>query len=159
MLAQSIERAAKTGACTMIDNSLVISPLPAVLFHLKQGFWLYGWPLVIGFLTIAGYQVLGRVVMIGALKWPAVFCLASIISMLSLFGWVTMVRSIEMIPFYGFGVGFASALMSRIYAITVPIHPRLRIRTPRVIWRGDKDEIQQFQKALRARAGSGTEER
>lgn len=141
----------------MIDSSLAISPLPAVLFYLKQGFWLYAWPMLIGFLTILGYQCLGRVVMIGAMKWPLVFCLASLVSMLSLFGWVTMVRSIEMIPFYGCGVGLASAVMSRIYAITMPVHPRLRVRTVRIIWRGDKEQIQHLQKSLRARAESGVD--
>ena len=138
----------------MIDTSLAVSPLPGVLFHLKQGFWLYGWPLLIGFLTIAGYQVLGRIVMIGAMKWPVVFCLASVVSMISLFGWVTMVRSIEMIPFYGCGVGIASAVMSRVYAITMPLDPRLGVRTPKVIWRGNKKAIQRFQEALRARGSA-----
>lgn len=138
----------------MIDTSLTVSPLPAVLFYLKQGFWLYGWPMLIGFLTIAGYQVLGRIVMIGAMKWQVVFCLASVVSMMSLFGWVTMVRSIEMIPFYGCGVGIASAVMSRVYAITMPLHPRLGVRTPKVIWRGNREAIQRFQEALQARGSA-----
>jgi|GEM_PF-3005794 len=139
----------------MIDSTLTVSPLPAAIFYLKQGFWLYGWPLLIGFLTIIGYQTLGRVVMLGTMKWPVVFCLASIVSMFSLFGWVTMVRSIEMIPFYGCGVGLASATMSRIYAITMPIHARFGVRTVRVIWRGDREGIRQLQESLRARAASG----
>ena len=133
----------------MIDSSLTVSPLPAVLFYLKQGFWLYGWPMLIGFLTITGYQVLGRIVMIGAVRWPVIFCLASAVSMMSLFGWVTMVHSVAMIPFYGCGVGVASATMSRVYAITMPLHPRLGVRMPKVIWRGNKEGIQRLQDTLR----------
>ena len=33
----------------MIDHSLVISPEAALVFHLKQGFFLYVWPMLIGF--------------------------------------------------------------------------------------------------------------
>jgi hypothetical protein len=135
----------------MIDHSLTIPPMVALVFHLKQGFWLYGWPMIIGFVTILGYQALGRVVMMGAAKWPVVFALASVVSMISLFGWVTMVRFIGMIPLYGCGVGLASAMMSRIYAVTMPIHPKLKMPIIRVIWRGDAEGIQKLQQALRAR--------
>ncbi|HEY2844648.1 MAG TPA: hypothetical protein VGJ09_13400 [Bryobacteraceae bacterium] len=135
----------------MIDPSLAISSQGALLFHLKQGFWLYGWPLLIGFLTIVGYQAMGRIVMLGSAKWPTVFALGSAVSMVSLFGWVTMVRSMGMIPFYGCGVGLASAIMSRVYAVTLPRHPRLKIPTVRVVWRGDAAGIVQLQQALRAR--------
>ena len=34
-----------------------------------------------------------------------------------------MVRGMHMIPFYGCGVGLASAMMSRVYAVTMPVHP------------------------------------
>jgi hypothetical protein len=135
----------------MIDHSLTIPPMVALVFHLKQGFWLYGWPMIIGFVTILGYQALGRVVMMGVAKWPVVFALASVVSMISLFGWVTMVRFIGMIPLYGCGVGLASAMMSRIYAVTMPIHPKLKMPIIRVIWRGDAEGIQKLQQALRAR--------
>lgn len=138
----------------MIDHSLVISPGAALVFHLKQGFWLYAWPMMIGFLTILGYQALGRVVMIGATRWPVVFVLACAVSMISLFGWVTMVRGIHMIPFYGCGVGLASAMMSRVYAITLPVHPLLKMRIIRVTWRGDLESIEQLKQALRARAAA-----
>ena len=47
----------------MIDHTLVISPAAALIFHLKQGFFLYAWPMFIGFLTILGYQTMGRVAM------------------------------------------------------------------------------------------------
>lgn len=141
----------------MIDHTLVISPTGAILFHLKQGFWLYAWPMMIGFLTILGYQALGRVVMMGTLKWPLVFGLGSVVSMVSLVGWVMMVRGMNMIPFYGCGVGLASAMMSRVYAITLPVvsmrwFPQLRIRVLRVTWRGDAAGIEELQQALRARA-------
>jgi len=135
----------------MIDHSLSIPPAAALVFHLKQGFWLYAWPMIIGFVTILGYQALGRVVMMGAAKWPVVFAMASVVSMISLFGWVTMVRFIGMIPLYGCGVGLASAIMSRIYAVTMPLHPKLKMRVIRVIWRGDTEGIQKLQQALRAR--------
>ena len=135
----------------MIDHSLAVSPLGAVLFHLKQAFWLYAWPMIIGFLTILGYQVLGRVGMMGAVRWPVVFGLGTVVSMVSLVGWVMMARGMHMIPFYGCGVGLASAMMSRIYAVTMPIHPRLKMRVIRVIWRGDAEGIEKLQSALRAK--------
>ena len=135
----------------MIDHSLVISPWGALFFHLKAGFFLYVWPMLIGFLTILGYQTLGRIGMMGTVKWPVIFALGCLVSMISLFGWIMMVRGVQMIPFYGCGFGLASAMMSRIYAITVPVHPRLKVRMVRVIWRGDKEGIEKLQKALRAR--------
>jgi len=137
----------------MIDHTLVISPTTAFLFHLKQGFWLYAWPMLVGFLTIAGYQTLGRITVTGAAKWPVVFVLASVVAMISMAGWVMMVRGMHMIPFYGLGVGSASAIMSRVYAITLRLHPRLKVRLPRVIWRGDAQGIENLQKALRGRSG------
>jgi len=139
----------------MIDQLLVISPMAALLFHLTQGFWLYAWPMIIGFLTILGYQTLGRVTMAGNAKWPVVFGFASVVSMVSLGGWVMMARGIHMIPFYGCGVGLASALMSRVYAVTIRVHPRLRVRVLQVIWRGDTEGIGKLQQALRARAARG----
>ena len=135
----------------MIDHSLVISPLAAFVFHLKQGFWLYAWPMLIGFLTILGYQLLARIAMMGTAKWPVVFGLASVVSMMSLLGWVTMVRGMQMIPLYGCGVGLASAMMSRVYAITMPVHPWLKIRILRVIWRRDTQGIERLHQALKAR--------
>ncbi|MBZ5673250.1 MAG: hypothetical protein LAP61_03305 [Acidobacteriia bacterium] len=135
----------------MIDHSLVISPTAAFVFYLKQGFFLYVWPMIIGFLTILGYQALGRVSMAGTVKWPAVFAVGSVVSMISLFGWTMMVRSLSMIPFYGCGVGLASAMMSRIYAVTLPVHAWLKIPLPRVIWRGDAEGIEKLRQALRAR--------
>jgi hypothetical protein len=135
----------------MIDHSLIISPEAGIVFHLKQGFWLYAWPMIIGFVTILGYQTMGRIAMMGNTKWPVVFGLGSLVSMVSLFGWTLMVRRAPMIPFYGCGFGLASAMMSRVYAITMPVHPRLGIRIIRIVWRGDKEGIEKLQQALRAR--------
>ena len=135
----------------MIDHSLAISPAAALVFHLKEGFWLYAWPMIIGFVTILGYQTMGRVSATGAAKWPVVFVLASLVSMISLFGWTMMVRGLHMIPFYGCGAGLATAVTSRVYAVIAPMHPRLKMRMLRVIWRGDKEGIQKLQQALRAR--------
>ena len=42
-------------------------------------------------------------------------------------------------------------MMSRVYAITMPVHPRLKLRIIRIIWRGDKEGIEKLQQALRAR--------
>jgi hypothetical protein len=138
----------------MIDHSLVISPEASLVFHLKQGFWLYAWPMIIGFVTIIGYQALGRIGMMGNAKWPVVFGLGSMVSMVSLFGWTLMVRRAPMIPFYGCGFGLASAMMSRVYAVMLPVHPWLKIPLPRVIWRGDTDGIAKLKEALRARAAA-----
>jgi hypothetical protein len=135
----------------MIDHSLIISPEAGIVFHLKQGLWLYAWPMIIGFVTILGYQTMGRIAMMGNTKWPVVFGLGSLVSMVSLFGWTLMVRRAPMIPFYGCGFGLASAMMSRVYAITMPVHPRLGIRIIRIVWRGDKEGIEKLQQALRAR--------
>jgi len=135
----------------MIDHSLVISPVAALVFHLKQGFFLYGLPVIFGFLTIFGYQSAGRISMMPSTKWPVVFALASAASMITLFGWMIMVRRMQMVPFYGCGVGLAYAMMSRVYAVTMPLHPRLKIRYVRVTWRGDKEGIERLRQALRAR--------
>ena len=138
----------------MIDHSLVISPAATILFHLKQGFWLYAWPMIIGFVTILGYQTLGRIMMMGTAKWFVMFLLGSLVSMVTLFGWMLMARGVQMIPFYACGFGLASAMMSRVYALTMPVHPRLKMRTIRVTWRGDTQGIEQLQQALRARAAA-----
>ena len=138
----------------MIDHSLVISPAAGIVFHLKQGFWLYAWPMIIGFVTILGYQMLARIAMMGNTKWPVIFGLGSMVSMVSLFGWTLMVRRAPMIPFYGCGFGLASAMMSRVYAITMPVHPVLKMPMLRVIWRGDTDGIAKLKEALRARAAA-----
>ena len=137
----------------MIDHSLVISPAAGIIFHLKQGFWLYAWP-IIGFVTVLGYQTLARIAMMGNTKWPVIFVLANVVSMVSLFGWTLMVRRAPMIPFYGCGFGLASAMMSRVYAIFMPVHPRLKMPVPRVIWRGDAEGIAKLKEALRARAAA-----
>ena len=146
----------------MIDHTLAIPPTAALVFHLKQAFWLYAWPMLIGFVTILGYQILGRITMMGTAKWPVVFVLGSAVSMISLFGWVVMVRGMRMIPFYGCGFGLASAMMSRVYAITTPViampsYPRLKFRMIRVTWRGDAMGIEQLQLALRARTATSVE--
>jgi hypothetical protein len=138
----------------MIDHTLVISPEAGIVFHLRQGFWMYAWPMIIGFVTILGYQTMGRLSMMGNTKWPVVFVLGSMVSMVSLFGWTLIVRRAPMIPFYGCGFGLASAMMSRVYAITMPVHRRLKMPIPRVIWRGDADGIAKLKAALQARAAA-----
>src|SRR5579863_2086299 len=138
----------------MIDHTLIISPEAGIVFHLKQDFWMYAWPMIIGFVSILGYQTMGRLSMMGNTKWPVVFVLGSVVSMVSLFGWTLMVRRAPMIPFYGCGFGLASAMMSRVYAITMPFHRRFKMPIPRVIWRGDADGIEKLKAALRARAAA-----
>jgi hypothetical protein len=47
--------------------------------------------------------------------------------------------------------------MSRVYAVTLPLHPRLKMRVIRVIWRGDAAGISELKQALQARAAEGLE--
>lgn len=135
----------------MIDHSLVISPTAALIFHLKQGFFLYAWPPLVGFMAIFGYQIAGRVSAMGKAHWMAVFLLGAVAASLSLLGWMMMIRRLEMIPLYGAGVGAANAVLSRVYALTMPKHPLLKIPYLRVIWRGDKAGIENLQKTLQAK--------
>ena len=139
----------------MVDHVLVISPWAALWFYVKMTFWLYVWPMLVGFMTIFGYQMLGRISMMSTTKWPTVFAMGSVVSMVSMFGWVMMARRIGMIPFYGCGVGLASAMMSRLYAVTLPRHRWLKVPLPRFTWRGNTKEIEQLKEALRARAAAG----
>ena len=138
----------------MIDHAIWISPEAALVFHLKQGFFLYAWPMLMGFVTVVGYQTLNKIGMAGSVKWPILFLLASLVSMVSLFGWVMMSRGMERIPLYGIGFGFGTAMMSRIYAVTLPVHSRLKIRFLRVTWRGDTEAIENLKQALRARVAA-----
>jgi hypothetical protein len=138
----------------MIDHTLVISPAAALVFHLKQGFFLYAWPMLMGFVTVVGYQTLNKIGMAGTAKWPILFLLASVVSMITLFGWVMMSRGLERIPLYGMGFGLGTAMMSRVYALTLPIHPRLKMRFLRVTWRGDAEGIERLKQGLRARAAA-----
>ena len=90
--------------------------------------------------------------MAGTVKWPVHLRNRQLwFPWCRMFGWVMMVRGIQMVPFYGCGVGLASAMMSRVYAITLPVHPRLKMPVPRVIWRGDTEGIEKLRQALRAR--------
>ena len=138
----------------MIDHTLAVSPAAALVFHLKQNFFHYLWPMLMGFVTVVGYQAINRIAMAGTVRWPVMFILASVVSMVSLFGWVMMSRGLDRIPLYGIGFGLGTAMMSRVYAVTLPLHPRLKIKLLRVTWRGDKAGIENLQKALRARAAA-----
>jgi len=137
----------------MIDSSLAMPPWVATLFHLKQIFWMYAWPVLAGFLTITAYQALGRISMMGTAKWPVVFTLGTAASMISLYGWLMMVRWPGMIPLYGMGVGAASVLMSRIYAVAGHKHRWLPIRTLRIVWRGDAAGIAAIHRMTGAGSG------
>ena len=135
----------------MIDHALVVPPAAALMFHLKQSFFHYLWPMLMGFVTVVGYQTLNRIATAGAVKWPVLFVLASIVSMISLFGWVMMSRGLDRIPLYGMGFGFGTAMMSRVYAVTLPRHRRLKVKLLRVTWRGDKAGIEKLHEAFKTR--------
>jgi hypothetical protein len=132
----------------MIDSSLHPSLLPLVWFHARQLFWMDLWPVMVGFLTIFCYQIYTRIGGMGGRSKPLVFLLSSAASALSLFGWATMVRSMRMIPLYACGVGLANLLASQIYAVTLPRHPRWRVRIPRVVWRSDAEAVKRFRERL-----------
>ena len=133
----------------MIDSSLNAPLLPMLMFQLKQFFWLDLWPMLAGFATIFCYQIYTRIAVSGARSKTLVFVMSSMASMVTLFGWATIVRSTQMIPLYGCGVGLASVLVSQIYAVTLPRHRRLNIPVPKVVWRGDHAGIRQFQESLK----------
>ena len=132
----------------MIDSSLSAPILPVLLFHAKQIFWLDVWPLMVGFVTIFCYQIYSRIAVAGARSKTLVFFLSSIASMCAVFGWATIVRSTQMIPLYGCGVGLASVLVSQIYAVSLPPHRLLRIPFQKVIWRSDQAAIRKFQESM-----------
>ncbi|HEX5431188.1 MAG TPA: hypothetical protein VFW83_04430 [Bryobacteraceae bacterium] len=135
----------------MIDPSLHPSVAAEFLFELQKIFWLYLWPVLVGFVAIGAYQIYARAALMGGRNGLALFLVSSLASMVSLFGWATMARSMQVIPLYGCGVGLANVLMSRIYAVTLQKHARLRVRIPRIVWRGDEAAIQQFQQMLQGR--------
>ncbi|HEY7338198.1 MAG TPA: hypothetical protein VH639_25140 [Bryobacteraceae bacterium] len=132
----------------MIDSGLSMPLMPVILFHLKQIFWFDVWPAIVGFTTIFCYQIYMRIGLSGARNKWLIFTLASLASMLALFGWTTMVRTTQMIPLYGCGVGLASLLASQIYAVTLPRHTRFRIPFPKAIWRSDERAIRRLHKAM-----------
>ncbi|MBV8846250.1 MAG: hypothetical protein JO307_25875 [Bryobacterales bacterium] len=132
----------------MIDPTLNVPWLPVFLFDLKRIFFLDIWPLAVGFVTIFCYQIYGRIGSMGSRNKLLVFLVSSTASMTTLFGWATIIRSAQMIPLYGCGVGFASVLTSQIYGVTLPKHRFLRIPLPKVIWRSDHAAILQFQRSM-----------
>jgi hypothetical protein len=136
----------------MIDPSLHLPWTVVVAFHLKRIFFLDIWPVVIGFVTIFCYQIYGRIGVMGGRSKLVIFSLSSIASMTALFGWATIIRSVQTIPLYGCGVGLASVLVSQIYAVSIARHRVLRVPYPKVIWRSDEAGIRNFQKELAALA-------
>jgi len=82
--------------------------------------------------------------------------MSSAACMFALFGWVTIVPSLQMIPLYGFGVGLASLLVSQIYAVTLPRHRWLRIPLAKVVWRGDQAAVRRFQESSREDGGENS---
>src|SRR5262249_32945002 len=136
----------------MIDTSLHPSLAPLVWFHVRQIFWVDLWPVMVGFLTIFCYQIYTRISVMGGRSKLVVFLLSAAASAMSLFGWATMVRSMRMIPLYACGVGLANLLASQIYAVTLPHHPKLRIRWPEVVWRSDAESVKKIRERLAASA-------
>jgi hypothetical protein len=132
----------------MIDFSLNPPTMPVLMFQVKQFFWIDVWPILVGFATIFCYQIYTRIAFSGARSKAMVFAMSSIASMVTLFGWATIVRSTQMIPLYGCGVGLASVLVSQIYAVTLPRHRWLRVPLPKVVWRGDQAAIRRFHETM-----------
>lgn len=137
----------------MIDPALHPSIMAELLFFAEKAFWLYLWPVLVGFVAIGAYQIYARAALMGGGNGLALFLVSSLASMLSLFGWATMARSMQIIPLYGCGVGLANVVMSRIYAVTLRMHPQLHVRIPKIIWRGNEEAVKQFQKRLQTGKG------
>jgi len=57
-----------------------------------------------------------------------------------------------MIPFYGCGVGLAAAVMSRIFAIIKERRTPLKLPLPKIIWKGNTNEIEAFRKRVKMAA-------
>lgn len=145
----------------MIDPSLIRHVPRTVLlwFQLKVIFFLYVLPVVTGFVAIAAYQIYARTAMAGggrgAKSKLALFLVSGSAATLTLFGWMLMTRNLATIPLYGCGVGLANVVMSQIYAVTLPRHAVLRVRLPKIIWRGDAAAVKRLNEAIAASRGNG----
>ena len=115
---------------------------------MKQALWLYAWPAAVGFFTIVGYQICGRIAARTDAGRLTVFALAAATAMLSVFGWSTMLRTTRMIPLYGCGVGAAYVMMSRVYGVAMKRHSRLGVRLPRIVWRGDMKTVEALRRQM-----------
>jgi len=131
----------------MVDKTLLISPNGVFLFHLKQLFWAYVFPVFMGLFSVVSVQVYSRVGSVRDIKMHTAFLCASTAAMINLWGWSHMIRTPAMIPFYGCGVGLAAAMMSRMFAIVQQQRTRWNVKVPRVIWKGNRAEIE----AMKAR--------
>ena len=128
----------------MIAPGLAIPLWLTAWFHLREFFWLYLLPAVIGFIVVSLYMLHMRVLqttLARGSKPHGVFFTGCLSTMANLFGWRMMLRTWQLIPLYALGVGLAYAVMSRVYAV------RLRqvgwLRLPRIIWRGDASGVAQ----------------
>jgi hypothetical protein len=130
----------------MIDKTLLLPPDAALWFHAKEYFWLYLYPLIMGFVSVLCMQVYMRVGQLGGVKARTAFLIAAGSAMVNLWGWAHMARTPAMIPFYGCGVGLMAALMTRVHALVMV--RRWGLRMPKVIWNGTT-EAEGFRRKLR----------
>jgi hypothetical protein len=135
----------------MIDKTL-IPPDGMFLFQAKQTFWLYFFPLLMGFTSVACIQVYSRIGMMRNIKMRTAFLCASTAAMINLWGWAHMARTPTMIPFYGCGVGLAAAVMSQIFAIIKKQRTPWKWQVPHVVWKGNVAEIEALKERMRAAA-------
>ena len=110
--------------------------------HIRRFLAAYVFPVLVGFLSIAAYQLYSRI-SVGAMygtktSKAAVFTASFAAASISLAGWSFIIRSPAMIPLYGVGVGCANVVMSQVVAIVLTKHARFRVRYPKVIWRSDE---------------------
>ena len=126
----------------MVDNTLALSQNALLWFHAKQIFWLYLFPVIMGFVSVLCMQIYMRVGQMGNVKARTAFLLAAGSAMINVWGWAHMARTPAMIPAYGCGVGSMAALMTRVYAIA--LHQRWGLRVPTVIWKGNPAAAAEF---------------
>ena len=136
----------------MVDKTLLIPPDGALLFNLKQAFWGYFFPILMGFFSVVCIQVYSRIGTMRSIQAHTAFLCAAASAMVNLWGWAHMARTPAMIPFYGCGVGAAAAMMSRIFAIIKDQRTRWRVPVPRVIWKGNAAEIQALMERMKMAA-------
>jgi hypothetical protein len=115
-------------------------------------FWSYVFPVFMGFFSVFCIQVYSRVGNLRDIKVHTAFLCAGVSAMVNLWGWAHMARTPAMIPFYGCGVGLAAAVMSRIFAIIKERRTPLKLPLPKIIWKGNTNEIEAFRKRVKMAA-------
>jgi hypothetical protein len=131
----------------VVDKTLLLNPEGVIWFQTKQIFWMYVFPMIMGFLGVLCIQIYQRVGQVQNVTSKIAFLCAGCSAMLNLWGWAHMVRTPAMIPFYGCGVGLMAAMMAKVHAIVIQQYWGLKL--PRVIWKGDSIGIAELQVRVR----------